>query len=98
MLVRWLHIIAGVDRPTSGQCLVGGVEVTSLNESELADWRSHLPRRVDVLQLRVEHEKSVSACRAGPGEIKRGDRIGRPRANGTDRHLGRRRGDNDVTV
>jgi len=35
-----LHIIAGVDRPTSGQCLVGGVEVNSLNESELADWRN----------------------------------------------------------
>ena len=35
-----LHIIAGVDRPTSGHCFVGGVEVTSLNESELADWRN----------------------------------------------------------
>jgi putative ABC transport system ATP-binding protein len=35
-----LHIIAGVDRPTSGQCAVGGVEVTSLDESELADWRN----------------------------------------------------------
>src|SRR5207249_3467762 len=28
------------DRPTSGQCTVGGVEVTSLDESELADWRN----------------------------------------------------------
>jgi putative ABC transport system ATP-binding protein len=36
-----LHIIAGVDRPTSGECLVQGVEVTRLNESELADWRNH---------------------------------------------------------
>ena len=35
-----LHIIAGVDRPTSGQCMVGGVEVTSLDESQLADWRN----------------------------------------------------------
>ena len=35
-----LHIIAGVDRPTSGHCYVEGVEVTSLNESELADWRN----------------------------------------------------------
>ena len=34
-----LHIIAGVDRPTSGECLVQGVDVTQLNESELADWR-----------------------------------------------------------
>ena len=36
-----LHIIAGVDRPTSGECLVQGVAVTRLNESELADWRNH---------------------------------------------------------
>jgi len=36
-----LHIIAGVDRPTSGQCLVQGVDVTKLNESQLADWRNH---------------------------------------------------------
>ena len=35
-----LHIIAGVDRPTSGHCRVQGVEVTSLDESELADWRN----------------------------------------------------------
>ena len=35
-----LHIIAGVDRPTSGECRVGGVDVTKLNESELADWRN----------------------------------------------------------
>lgn len=35
-----LHIIAGVDRPTSGTCRVQGVDVTDLNESELADWRN----------------------------------------------------------
>ena len=35
-----LHIIAGVDRPTSGECLVQGVDVTKLSESELADWRN----------------------------------------------------------
>jgi putative ABC transport system ATP-binding protein len=35
-----LHIIAGVDRPTSGACWVQDVEVTGLNESELADWRN----------------------------------------------------------
>src|SRR5690349_3022325 len=36
-----LHIIAGIDRPTSGKCKVQGIEVTALNESELADWRNH---------------------------------------------------------
>lgn len=35
-----LHIIAGVDRPSAGSCRVGGVEVTALNESALADWRN----------------------------------------------------------
>jgi putative ABC transport system ATP-binding protein len=35
-----LHIIAGIDRPTSGKCAVQGVDVTELNESQLADWRN----------------------------------------------------------
>ena len=35
-----LHIIAGVDRPTSGEVRVQGVDVTKLNESALADWRN----------------------------------------------------------
>ncbi len=35
-----LHIVAGIDRPTSGECQVQGVDVTQLNESELADWRN----------------------------------------------------------
>jgi putative ABC transport system ATP-binding protein len=35
-----LHIIAGIDRPTSGHCRVDNVLVTDLNESQLADWRN----------------------------------------------------------
>ncbi len=35
-----LHIIAGVDRPTGGQCLVQGIDVGKLGESALADWRN----------------------------------------------------------
>jgi putative ABC transport system ATP-binding protein len=35
-----LHIIAGVDRATSGDCLVQGIEVSRLTETELADWRN----------------------------------------------------------
>jgi putative ABC transport system ATP-binding protein len=35
-----LHIIAGIDRPTSGECHVQGIELSRLNESELADWRN----------------------------------------------------------
>lgn len=35
-----LHIIAGIDRPTEGECLVQGIDVAKLSESELADWRN----------------------------------------------------------
>jgi putative ABC transport system ATP-binding protein len=35
-----LHIIAGIDRPTKGECKVQEVDVAGLNESELADWRN----------------------------------------------------------
>jgi len=35
-----LHIIAGIDRPTSGQCVVQGIDVAELSESQLADWRN----------------------------------------------------------
>jgi putative ABC transport system ATP-binding protein len=36
-----LHIIAGIDRATEGQCLVRDVDVGTLGETELADWRSN---------------------------------------------------------
>src|SRR2546427_100376 len=35
-----LHIIAGVDRPTSGECRVQGTDLAGLSESEMADWRN----------------------------------------------------------
>jgi putative ABC transport system ATP-binding protein len=35
-----LHIIAGIDRPTSGQCIVQGTNVAELSETDLADWRN----------------------------------------------------------
>jgi putative ABC transport system ATP-binding protein len=35
-----LHIIAGIDRPTRGECHVQGIDVARLNESQLADWRN----------------------------------------------------------
>ena len=35
-----LHIIAGVDRPTEGECRVQGQDVARLSESQLADWRN----------------------------------------------------------
>ncbi len=35
-----LHILGGIDRPTSGSCRVGDIDVTQLNESQLAEWRN----------------------------------------------------------
>jgi putative ABC transport system ATP-binding protein len=35
-----LNLIAGIDRPTSGQVIVAGTDVSQLSESALAEWRS----------------------------------------------------------
>ncbi|MCX7887578.1 MAG: ABC transporter ATP-binding protein, partial [Verrucomicrobiae bacterium] len=35
-----LHIIAGIDRPTSGFCIVHGTDLASLSETQLAEWRN----------------------------------------------------------
>src|SRR4051794_6690848 len=35
-----LNLIAGIDRPSAGRVLVAGTDLTDLNESELAAWRS----------------------------------------------------------
>ena len=35
-----LNLIAGIDKPTSGKIVIAGIDVTELNESELAVWRS----------------------------------------------------------
>ena len=35
-----LHIIAGIDRQTSGMCKVQNIDLSNLNESALADWRN----------------------------------------------------------
>jgi len=34
-----LHLIAGIDRPTRGECLVHGTDVGRLSEGRLAEWR-----------------------------------------------------------
>ena len=35
-----LNLIAGIDKPTSGKILIGEIDITELNETELAVWRS----------------------------------------------------------
>ena len=36
-----LNLIAGIDRPDEGTITVNGTEIATLNESQLAGWRSH---------------------------------------------------------
>ena len=35
-----LNLIAGIDKPTSGNILIGGADIAQLDETELAVWRS----------------------------------------------------------
>ncbi|RTL31119.1 MAG: ABC transporter ATP-binding protein [Burkholderiales bacterium] len=35
-----LNLIAGIDHPTSGRILINGVDIATLGESSLADWRA----------------------------------------------------------
>lgn len=35
-----LNLIAGIDKPTSGTIEIGGIDIATLSEGELADWRA----------------------------------------------------------
>ncbi|MEJ6007966.1 ABC transporter ATP-binding protein [Paucibacter sp. AS339] len=35
-----LNLIAGIDQPSSGRIEIGGVDIATLSESQLADWRA----------------------------------------------------------
>ena len=35
-----LNLVAGIDKPTSGEIRVAGVDIAKLSEGELADWRA----------------------------------------------------------
>ena len=35
-----LNLIAGIDKPDSGEIVIGGLDITLLSEGELADWRA----------------------------------------------------------
>ncbi|MFY7867587.1 ABC transporter ATP-binding protein [Roseateles sp.] len=36
-----LNLIAGIDQPSSGRIEIGGIDIATLSESQLADWRAH---------------------------------------------------------
>jgi len=35
-----LHILAGIDRPTEGSCIIDGINISELTEDNLARWRN----------------------------------------------------------
>lgn len=35
-----LNLIAGIDRPSGGELIIGGTDISALSRSKLADWRS----------------------------------------------------------
>ena len=35
-----LNLIAGIDKPSSGTIEIGGIDIATLSEGELADWRA----------------------------------------------------------
>jgi len=35
-----LNLIAGIDKPTSGRIEIGGIDIATLSEGDLADWRA----------------------------------------------------------
>ncbi len=53
-----MHLIGGVDRPTSGSVVVDGVEIFKLNESELAIFRR---RKIGIISS-VLQSHSDSDC------------------------------------
>ena len=70
-----LNLIAGIDKPDSGSLRVGGVDITSLGEAELADWRaSHVGfifqfyNLMPVLTARENVELPLMLTTLGRGE------------------------------
>src|SRR5258708_38917344 len=41
-----LNLIAGIDRPTAGQVVVNGQDITPLSRTQLAHWRAAPPRHI----------------------------------------------------
>jgi putative ABC transport system ATP-binding protein len=84
-----LNLLAGIDRPTSGEVLVAGTSLGSLSESELAGWRSRnvglvfqffqlLPTLtvVENVQLPMDFAKTVPAAERRSRALELLDRVG----------------------
>ena len=84
-----LNVIAGIDRPTSGEILVAGTRVDSLSESQLAEWRGRtiglvfqffqlLPTLTvaENVMLAMDFVEIIPALERPPKALKLLDRVG----------------------
>jgi len=79
-----LHIIAGIDRPTSGQCWVQNVEVNKLDESQLAALRSEMEPGASREELLARVHQALDSAGAAirgidPGALAETRVVGRKR-------------------
>ena len=73
-----LNLIAGIDQPTRGRVLVGGVDISTVSQTELAKWRSQtigfifqLYNLIPVLTAFENVELPLLLTRLGRGERKK---------------------------
>ena len=84
-----MHILAGLDRPTSGSVRIDGIEITTLGDDALTKLRrKHIGfifqffNLLPMLTAARQHPAAADDRRreAGPGVLRRSGRPGRPRA------------------
>ena len=73
-----LNLIAGIDQPTRGRVLVGGVDISTVSQTQLAKWRSQtigfifqLYNLIPVLTAFENVELPLLLTRLGRGERKK---------------------------
>ena len=86
-----MHILAGLDRPTSGTVAIAGTEITTLGDTDLTKLRrKHIGfvfQFFNLLPMLTAEENIVAAAldrrrEAGPGLVRRPDQVGRARPTG----------------
>ena len=86
-----MHILAGLDKPTTGTVQIDGTEITTLKDSDLTKLRrQHIGfvfQFFNLLPMLTAEENIIAAAldrrrQAGRGVVRRPDRQGRPRRTG----------------
>ena len=69
-----LNLIAGIDKPDSGNVEIGGIEITSLSETELAHWRASnvgfIFQFYNLIPVLTASKTSNSPCSSLPSQGK----------------------------